>query len=74
MHSNMARDIERLGGLAMQFRGTRQDGERQDIADEYSRTVGRLIQSGQWCEMPPPDDQPPERWMPQEFFDYWSRH
>ena len=64
-------DEERLGSLAMQFRSTRQDPERQDIAREYSRTVHRLIHGGQWYEMPAPEDQLPDDWMPTEFFDYW---
>jgi hypothetical protein len=64
-------DEERLGALAMQFRGTRGESERQDIAREYRRTVHRLIQGGHWCEMPAPEDQLPDDWMPREFFDYW---
>jgi hypothetical protein len=64
-------DEERLGALAMQFRGTRRDSERQDIAREYTRTVHRLIQAGHWYEMPAPEDQLPDDWMPKEFFDYW---
>jgi hypothetical protein len=55
----------------MQFRGTRCESERQDIAREYGRTVQSLIQTGQWCEMPAPEDQLPDDWMPLEFFDYW---
>ena len=64
-------DEERLGALAMQFRGTRRDSERQEIAREYTRTVHRLIQGGHWDEMPSPEDQLPDDWMPREFFDYW---
>ena len=66
-----APDEQRLGALAMQFRGTRRDAERHDIAREYTRTVHRLIQGGHWCEMPAPEDQLPDEWMPKEFFDYW---
>jgi hypothetical protein len=44
-------DEERLGALAMQFRGTRCDTERQDIARKYARTVNRLIQDGNWYEI-----------------------
>ncbi len=68
-----ARDEERLGGLAMKFRGTRRDSQRRDIAKEYSQTVERLIHSGAWRAMPPPEDQLPDDWMPPEFFKYWSR-
>ena len=64
-------DEARLGALAMQFRGTRCDSERQDIAGEYARTVNRLIRAGHWSEMPVPEDQLPDDWMPPEFFDYW---
>jgi hypothetical protein len=53
-------DEERLGALAMQFRGTRRDSERQDIARESTRTVHRLIQGGHWYEMPSPEDQLPD--------------
>lgn len=68
-----AHEEEHLGGLAMQFRGTRDNAQRQVIADDYARTVERLIQSGQWDEIPAPEDQLPDRWMPQAFFDYWSQ-
>lgn len=64
-------DEQRLGALAMQFRGTRRDSERHDIAGEYARTVHRPIQSGHWCNLPAPEDQLPDDWMPPEFFDYW---
>ena len=69
--SRMSADEERLGGLAMQFRSTRNDSERQAIARDYSVVVNRLIQGGHWDEMPPPEDQLPDRWMPQAFSDYW---
>ena len=68
------RYIDRRGAarrLAMQFRGTRRDTERQDIAREYAGTVNRLIQAGHWYEMPAPEDQLPDDWMPPEFLDYW---
>ena len=70
---DIAQDEERLGGLALKFRGTRRDAERRDIAKDYSQTVERLIHSGRWHEMPPLEDQLPDDWMPPEFFDYWSR-
>jgi hypothetical protein len=66
-------DEERLGGLAMKFRGTRRDAERRDIAEDYAHTVERLIRSGRWHEMPPPEDQLPDGWMPAAFLEYWSR-
>lgn len=69
---HIAQDEERLGGLALQFRGTRRDAERRDIAKHYSQTVERLIHSGRWHEMPSPEDQLPDEWMPSAFFEYWS--
>jgi hypothetical protein len=61
----------RLGELAMRFRGTLRETERRDIASEYAQTVEQLINSGDWDEMPPPEDQLPDDWMPIAFFDYW---
>ena len=69
---NLPRDEEHLGQLAMRFRGTRRESERQAIADDYSQAVERLIRCGGWHEMPAPEDQLPDRWMPKAFFDYWS--
>lgn len=69
----VAGDAEHLGILAMTFRGTRCESERREIAREYSQTVERLIQSGVWHEMPAPEDQLPDDWMPKAFFDYWFR-
>jgi len=68
----MRQDEERLGELAMKFRGTRQIAERQAIANDYARAVERLIHSGFWREMPAPEDQLPDAWMPKAFFEYWS--
>jgi hypothetical protein len=66
-------DEERLGGLAMQFRGTRHEAERRAIAGDYAQTVGRLILSGRWQQMPSLEDQLPDDWMPAAFFEYWLR-
>lgn len=73
MPPNRAQDEERLSGLALKCRGTRRDGERRAIAKDYSQTVERLIQSGSWHDMPPPEDQLPDDWMLPAFFEYWSR-
>jgi hypothetical protein len=35
--------------------------------------VERLIASGRWQDMPAPEDQLPDEWMPKAFFDYWLR-
>ena len=69
----VVRDVHTLGALAMKFRGTRREAERRDIARDYSRAVERLINSGTWHEMPAPEDQLPDDWMPRAFFDYWVR-
>jgi hypothetical protein len=66
-------DEERLGELAMEFRGTRDNAERQRIVDSYADVVDRLIKSGYWNEMPPPEDQLPSDKMPRAFETYWSR-
>ena len=66
-------DAERLGELALRFRGTRRYSERRSIARDYSQTVDRLIHSGNWHEIPAPEDQLPDMWMPKTFFEYWFR-
>jgi hypothetical protein len=70
---NVSQDEERLGELAMKFRGTRRHAERQGIATDYAQTVERLINSNNWQEVPAPEDQLPNDWMPRAFFEYWSR-
>jgi hypothetical protein len=70
--SIVAQDEDFLGRLAMQFRGTRNEEIRREIANEYSRTVQRLIGTGRWDEMPAFEDQLPDEWMPAEFFEYWK--
>jgi hypothetical protein len=69
----VAQEEERLGGLALKFRGTRRDAERIEIAKDYSETVDRLIHNGSWQNMPPPEDQLPDDWMPTAFSEYWTR-
>ena len=70
---HLSQDEDRLGVLAMKFRGTRQDAERVAIAADYAAVVDRLIRGGQWHEIPSPEDQLPDAWMPKTFFDYWTR-
>jgi hypothetical protein len=70
--STIYQDVERIGQLAMSFRGTRRDDERRAIANEYSQTVERLIHSGNWQEVPSFEDQLPDDWMPKAFYDYWA--
>jgi hypothetical protein len=70
----MADDAHILGILAMDFRGERDKTTRRQIADKYACVVDRLIKSGNWQEMPAPEDQLPDQWMPLSFYDYWNRH
>lgn len=69
---SVSNDEEYLGVLAMRFRGTRDCSKRQDIAQEYKKTVKRLTKCGKWNEMPPPEDQLPDDCMPKEFFVFWQ--
>jgi len=56
----------------MKFRGTRDSAERQAITKQYAKTVKKLVNSGCWKEMPPPEDQLPDEFMPRDFFQHWS--
>jgi hypothetical protein len=71
--SQFAQDLEHLGELAMRFRGTRDEVQRRQIAEHYAQTVDRLVASGRWDEMPTPEDQLPDAWMPARFDEYWAR-
>jgi hypothetical protein len=62
-----------LGQLAMTFRGTREPGERRAIAAEYAKILKKLIKNRIWSEMPGPEDQLPDEYMPEEFFQSWLR-
>jgi hypothetical protein len=70
---NLSEDEKLLRRLAMKFRRTRDQNERQGIRSDYSKAVERLIESQSWREMPGPEDQLPSDWMPRAFFDYWLR-
>lgn len=63
---------QQLGQLAMWFRGTQSETERENIKRAYAQAVSSLIASGGWSEVPAPEDQLPDDWMPQAFFDYWA--
>jgi hypothetical protein len=63
--------VEGEVSLDMKFRRTRNQKERQDIRADYADTVERLIDSRKWQEMPGPQDQLPDDWMPSAFFDFW---
>ena len=71
--NNRLADLEQqLSCLAMQFRSTRNPEEQLQLAREYERTVTSLIETRIWRNVPPPEDQLPDDWMPQQFFEYWS--
>jgi hypothetical protein len=61
-----------LGLLAMRFRSTRDESERNKVAAQYAHVVERLIASGKWKEMPAFEDMLPDEWMPKAFFKFWS--
>jgi hypothetical protein len=60
-----------LGRLAMKFRST-PDEQRSQIAGEYESAVQELIDTGQWNDVPAPEDQLPPEFMPKNFFAYWD--
>lgn len=62
----------KLGLLAMRFRSTRDESERDKVAAQYAHVVERLIASGKWEEMPAFEDMLPDEWMPKAFFKFWS--
>ncbi len=61
-----------LGILAMRFRSTRDEGERDAITQEYAAVVTRLIESGKWKTMPTFENQLPDERLPRAFFDFWE--
>ncbi len=61
-----------LGLLAMQFRSTRDEARRAEVATAYAQVVRDLIESGKWEEMPSFEDMLPDDRMPEDFFTFWS--
>jgi hypothetical protein len=61
-----------LGLLAMRFRSTRDESERDKVAGEYEHVVDELIARGKWKEMPSFEDMLPDERMPEAFFTFWS--
>jgi hypothetical protein len=61
-----------LGLLAMQFRSTRNESERDNLVTAYEHIVDKLIASGKWEEMPTFEDMLPDERMPKSFFKFWS--
>jgi hypothetical protein len=61
-----------LGLLAMRFRSTRDESERDKVAADYEHVVDKLIATGKWEEMPAFEDMLPDERMPKAFFKFWS--
>ena len=61
-----------LGLLAMRFRSSRDESERDKVAAEYKYVVDQLIANGEWEEMPAFEDMLPDERMPKAFFEFWS--
>ncbi len=61
-----------LGLLAMRFRGTRDESERDKVTADYGYVVDKLSASGNWEEMPTFEDMLPDERMPKAFFEFWS--
>jgi hypothetical protein len=61
-----------LGLLAMQFRSTRDESERNKVVAAYKQVVDKLIGSGKWEVMPTFEDMLPDERMPKAFFKFWS--
>jgi hypothetical protein len=57
--------------LAREFRGTKDEQKRTSIAKQYARLVAHLINSKRWRRIPVLEDQLPDAWMPDRFFEYW---
>lgn len=73
MVANLSEWEQRLGELAMAFRACEAGSRRKSIAAEYSDTVDKLIRTGQWVDIPAPEDMLPDEDMPKFFFDYWMK-
>jgi hypothetical protein len=61
-----------LGFLAMRFRNTSDESERDKVAAIYAHVVDQLIAGGKWDEMPAFEDMLPDERMPKAFFKFWS--
>ncbi len=58
--------------LAREFRCTRDEQKRMSIACQYAQAVKELIASHKWKRIPLLEDQLPDEWMPEAFFEFWS--
>jgi hypothetical protein len=70
-HSKV-RPEKQLCILAREFRATRDEQERAAIAGKYAEAVTQLINSKKWKRIPTLEDQLPDEWMPEQFFEFWS--
>lgn len=61
-----------LGLLAMRFRSTKDESERDKVTEDYERVVDKLIASKKSEEMPAFEDMLPDERMPKAFFKFWS--
>lgn len=63
-----------LGLLAMRYRSTRDEAERERIVADYRQVVEKLIarKSKKWEDMPAFEDMLPDERMPEAFFTFWS--
>jgi hypothetical protein len=66
------RPEKQLSILAREFRRTRDEQERAAIAGRYAEAVMQLIKSKKWKRIPGLEDQLPDGWMPEQFFEFWS--
>lgn len=58
--------------LARDFRATRDERTRVSISEKYAESVMQLIESKKWKKIPTLEDQLPDEWMPEQFFEFWS--
>ncbi len=63
---------DRLGLLAMEFRGNRDEENRKSVVIRYAQLVDELIASGTWTWMPAFEDMLPSDLMPEAFYTYWK--
>lgn len=60
--------MNRLGELAREFRGDKDETKRKEIANRYEYTWKRIVDLGVG-EVPPPEDQLPDEFMPKSFLE-----
>lgn len=68
----MGRLEDKLGWIAMKFRGNHKPGDQEEAIKEYAQVVIELVESGTWAEIPTFEDMLPDEHMPEIFFTYWG--